>query len=325
MSATLRMLDAMIDEPAHLRPHAACWVEGMDASTPLSFAQARAAGLSANTIARLVRERRLRRLLKGVYVASQVPDSLDLRLAALRLVVPADSVIVDRTAGWLHGADVLEPGSHQSVPQVSAYLDRHRRLRNDLARSGHRGLRPGDVVELGGLRVTTPLRTAWDLGRLLRRDQAFAALDALLHLRVFTKPELVAGIARFRGMRGVVQLRHLAPLTDARAESPPESILRLRWLETDLPRPEPQVWVGNDLGELLGRLDLANAEHRIYAEYDGAAWHQSAEQQARDVARRRLIDREGWRGEGFVDTDLFGPGADPWSKLRRLMAQRRTA
>ncbi len=322
MSDGGRMIDPMIDEHTILSPHPSCWVDGIDASTPFTLAQAMEAGLTPNRLGHLVSAGRLRRLLKGVYVAGVVRDSLDLRVAALRLVVPSDSVIVDRTAGWLHGADVLAPGSHQTVPQVSAYLDRHRRLRNGIAQSGHRGLRPEDIVDFGGLRVTTPIRTAWDLGRLLHRDQAFAAMDALLHLEVFSKAELLAGIKRFRGMRGVVQLRQLAPLTDHRAESPPESILRLRWYETQLPTPEPQLWVVNGLGELLGRLDLANLEHRIYAEYDGRAWHESDEDREHDKRRRRRVNEDGWRGEIFLDSDLFGRTADPWSKLRRLIQPR---
>ena len=60
------------------------------------------------------------------------------------------------------------------------------RLRNGLVASGERMLRPEDVVEIGGLRVTTPLRTACDLGRLLHRDQAFAAMDSLAGLGAFS-------------------------------------------------------------------------------------------------------------------------------------------
>ena len=48
-----------------------------------------------------------------------------------------------------------------------------------------------------------------------------------------------AEIGRFRGFRGVVQLRCLAPLGDGRAESPGESALRLHWYDAGLPTPEP--------------------------------------------------------------------------------------
>ena len=47
--------------------------------------------------------------------------------------------------------------------------------------------------------------------------------------------------ARYKGYRGVIQLRTLVLVVDPRAQSPGESILRLRWLDTGLPRPECQV------------------------------------------------------------------------------------
>jgi hypothetical protein len=159
---------------------------------PFTHAEARAAGLQTRDLGVLVDQGFLRRLVAGVYVASQVEDSLELRANALRLVVPPDAVVTDRTAGWLLGAPmILAPGDHLVVPQVSMFVNRKgARLRNDLASSGQRTLAPLDVIEVLGLQVTTPLRTACDLGRLLRRDRAFAALDAMLGLRLFGPDEL---------------------------------------------------------------------------------------------------------------------------------------
>ena len=74
-----------------------------------------------------------------------------------------------------------------------------------------------DLTHVGGLTVTTPLRTAWDLGRLAHRDRAIGALDALLR-----HGSVRAGRARRRRaeasgrMRGVVQLRALAPCSRTR-------------------------------------------------------------------------------------------------------------
>jgi hypothetical protein len=99
----------------------------------------------------------------------------------------------------------------------------------------------------------------------------------------------------------------MAPLADGRAESPPESILRLRWIQAQLPAPVPQfeVWLG---GEFLARLDLANEGLRFAAEYDGAEWHSSPEQQANDRVRRGQVeDRAGWLVSVFVKENLFGP------------------
>src|SRR3954462_12482860 len=91
---------------------------------PFTTAMARIAGLHSSELAILVDRGYLRRLLLGVYVASPAPDSLALRAAALRLVVPPDAVVTDRTAGWLHGSDmVLAPGDHLVVPPVSIFVN----------------------------------------------------------------------------------------------------------------------------------------------------------------------------------------------------------
>jgi hypothetical protein len=154
--------------------------------------------------------------------------------------------------------------------------------------------------------VTTPLRTALDLGRLLRRDHAIAALDALERTRRFSHDELLDGVQRFRGMRGVVQLRSLAPLADARAESPGESVLRLRWLDAGLPACRPQVEVRDDYGFVRAYVDLGAEHLRLGAEYDGRDFHTSDADRARDRARRRWLAGRGWTIRVFTKEDVFG-------------------
>ena len=93
----------------------------------------------------------------GVLHAAQLADSLELRLACLRLVVPEHAVVTDRTAAWLHGAPmVLEPHAHRQVPRVDLFLLPGGRLRRSVVRSGQRELFASEIEELGGLRVTTP-------------------------------------------------------------------------------------------------------------------------------------------------------------------------
>ena len=205
-------------------------------------------GLQNRDLGVLVTEEFLRQLVAGVYVADQVPElATRWSFQALRLVLRAGRCRDQQaTAGWLHGAPmVLAPGDHLVIPQVSMFVNRKgARLRNELASSGERTLKSEDVTEVLGVRVTSALRTACDLGRLLNRDRAFAALDAMLSLGVFDADELCDAVKRFRGMRGVRQLRGFAPLADGRAQSAAESILRLRWLDLlTLPRPEPQIEV----------------------------------------------------------------------------------
>src|SRR5262249_3712366 len=144
------------------------------------------------------------------------------------------------------------------VLPVSIYLPAGRRLRNKLSDGGERRLRPEDVTEVMGLPVTTMLRTAWDLGRVRSRERAISGMDQMLRLPGFPLDAFLAGVERFKGERWVTNLRALAPLADGRAESPPESILRLYWIDAGLPWPVPQLEVWVD-GKLIARLDIGHA------------------------------------------------------------------
>jgi hypothetical protein len=278
---------------------------------PFTSAQARAEGVSRAVLIELCRLGLLRRPIRSVYVATQVGDSVELRARALSLVVPGDCVICDRHAGWLHGADmVLAPNEHLELRPISVFRPSgHGRLRNELSDSGERNLTPADVVELHGLRVTTPIRTAWDLGRQRNRDAALSGMDAMLRLGRFGSAELVAGVPRFRGMRWVTVLRELAPLADGRAESPGESVLRLRWIDLALPTPRPQIPVVLPDGRCV-YLDVGNESLRCAAEYNGYEWHSSPEQVVHDQARLTEIERADWIIEPVTAKNLWGPTQD---------------
>lgn len=284
--------------------------------TPFSSADARSAGLSRRRIALLVDEGLLRRMLAGVYVAAQAPDDQLLRARALTLVVPPRYVVTDESAGWLAGAPmILRPGAHLAAPPVTIFgADGEGRLRNGLADSGRRQLLPRDITEIFGVRATTPLRTAADLGRLRHRDQALSAIDQLLALNSFDLDELMAEVERFRGFRGVRQIRRLAPLGDRRSESPGESALRLRFHDASLPSPVPQLNVFDRDG-FVARVDLAIEELRFAAEYDGAEWH-GPEQRDHDHRRREHLRRIGWTVRVLTRSNVYGRRQDAIEVLR---------
>ncbi len=226
-------------------------------------------------------------------------------------------MITDRTAAWLHGVTILERGAHLVAPRVSAFNANDSRIRRSGVRGGRRGLLDRDVMDLGGLRVTTPVRTACDLGRMLWRFDALAGLDGYLRIGV-DLDEVLYELPRFRGYRGVCQLRYLAPLADARSESPGESALRLHWYDAGLPTPEPQCWVFDSLGRPVFRVDLGLPELRYAAEYDGEEFHTDdrghrARRRASGLARRAELDRRGLRQEDLHDRR---PGASAPAGVR---------
>lgn len=202
---------------------------------PFTPAMARAAGVSRWALGRMLEEGRVRRLLRGVYVAATLAETTDLRARAAGLLLPADAVVVDRTAAWVHGVDVPRPRPHL-LPPVEA-VTRHSR-----GRAGRR-LGARDVSAVGGVRVTTPLRTATDLGRRLPPAHALGVVDAFLRLGLCTHRELLAELPRFGRHAGAVQLRHVVALADARAHDPAESALRFHWYSARMPTPVPGLVV----------------------------------------------------------------------------------
>ncbi|MGI8457390.1 MAG: type IV toxin-antitoxin system AbiEi family antitoxin domain-containing protein [Propionibacteriaceae bacterium] len=300
--------------------------EVLPTARPFTLAEARSVGVSSSALTRLVQAGVLRRIVQGVYVDACVPDSLDLRCRALASVIPPGAVVADRTAAWLHGVSILRAGEQLSVPSVRVVrVPDGSRLRRSSVDGGLRMLRPADVEVVTGVPVTTALRTACDLGRLLRRDDAFAALDALLRTGRFEHPELLAELDRFRGFRGIRQLRVLAPWADPRAESPPESVLRLRWLDEGLPTPETQIPFLDASGRERFRGDLGVPELRLLVEYDGRDHHTTPEDRGADQRRRAIWRAHGWIVIVVTAEDLRDPRLGARLRAAVREAQERVA
>jgi hypothetical protein len=292
---------------------------------PFSLQQALDAGLTRHQLRMLEKDVLVRRVVKGVYVAVQVPDSRSLRGRALLLLTPRHCVGADWTACWVW-TGLLPPNGHRGEPAPSIFRQAgHARLRNGICTSGERSFLPEDLTAVDGLTLTTPIRTAWDLGRLAHRDQAIGAIDALLRLGDFSKAQLVGGVERFKGERGVVQLRELAPKGDPRSESPQESTLRLRWLDLPhLPPPTPQVRI-LVAGIEVYRLDLGVPELLYGCEYDGDEFHGEDVADNDEARRKDLRRRFGWEVDAVRKTNLYGARRDVEEILVRgiLRARRR--
>ncbi len=284
---------------------------------PFAHAEARRCGLSARELAELVERALLRHPLQGVYLAAQAPDDIEQRVRSVALVLRPGAVVTDRTAAYLHGVDLLERTAPTTPPPISVFSAQASRVRRDGVGSGIRMLARRDVMEIGGIVVTTPTRTVCDLGRLLWRFDALAAID--LYLKYGVPKEAIvseASSGRFRGYRWIRQLRTLAPLGDARSESPGESALRLHWIDAGLPDPEPQRWVEDDHGVGIYRLDLTAPELRYAAEYDGEEFHSEAERAADAERRDWMRVHRGWIIDVFRKDSVYGRRPDPSDRLR---------
>ncbi len=291
---------------------------------PFTTSMASSWGVSRNALGAAVDERRLVRLMSGLYVRADVSMTPLLRARAAALVISDHAVVCDRTAAWIWGVECHAYAELDGTPPLeSSVLRGHRATERPEVRGGTRDLRDDDWVLVEGLRVTTPLRTALDLGCSLPRRTAFAVMEALMRAHGFTRADLRRMLPRYFRRRGVVQLRQLVPLVRADAESQRESWARLAIVDHGLPEPVAQFWV-TEAGRPVFRLDLAYPRARIAVEYDGEEWHTSERDRSRDQRRRAWLEERGWvvvvlTKESFAD-------GDPWvADLAALLRRRNVA
>ncbi|WP_019634224.1 hypothetical protein [Actinomadura atramentaria] len=206
----------------------------------------------------------------------------------------ADATVARRTAAWIWGLDVLPPGADPREPPLEviggARAGPPAPPWNDPERVP---LPAGHVAERGGVRLTTPARTALDCARWLPRADAVAALDQFLR-----RGATVAGLRDLArpldGYRRSDRLRAVLRAGDAGAQSPGESRTRVLLVDAGLPVPATQIPVAGP-DERYCYVDLGYERFRVGVEYDGERHHTGARSRAHDERRRRwLREEEGW-------------------------------
>lgn len=155
-------------------------------------------------------------------------------------------------------------------------------------------LHPDEHSIVAGLPVTTPERTAFDLGRRGRVEDAVARLDALARATGVKVDDVAALAERHRGCRGLRQLEKVLPLVDAGAQSPRETFLRLLLMKAGLPRPQTQIPAYADDGYPFAFLDMGWQDLLVAVEYDGDQHRVDRWQYVKDVHRIDELERRGW-------------------------------
>lgn len=241
--------------------------------------------------ARALPERVMRGLYEPVYPGVYAPSGIDLtatqRAQAAWLWSRRRAVVAGQSAAALLGAKWVDPLS----PAELAYGNR----RPPAGIAVHTDtLLDGEVTEADGIALTTPARTAFDIGRRTTRLHWLQRLDALANATDVKPTDVEAVITDHPGARGLLRLRRLLPLVDGGAESPQETRTRLVLIDAGLPRPQTQIRVLDEYGDFVARIDLGYDHLRVGIEYDGPQHWTDAEQRDRDIDRYTALLDLGW-------------------------------
>lgn len=249
---------------------------------PFRGAEAVAAGLLS--------ARQLKQFYAAVYPGVYTPRWVELtavdRARAAWLWSRGNGVVAGLSTSALLGAKWVEPN-------LPAELIHGNRRAPDMLLVHTDAFEADEAVRIGGMSVTSPVRTAFDIGRRLPLTPAVQRMDALMNATGVTAVDVEQVIAAHPGVRGLRALRRTLRLVDGGAASPYETLTRLILVRYGLPMPETQICV-TDHGAVVAYVDMGWRDARVGVEYDGAQHWTDPRQRRRDI--ERLADREamGW-------------------------------
>jgi very-short-patch-repair endonuclease len=198
------------------------------------------------------------------------------------------SIVVGVSAAALHGSLWLGADLPAEVNQ------RHRHKTKGIILHSDR-LADDEVCMVRGIRVTTPARTAYDLGRRCGLETAVIRLDALIQATHLKAIDFSALADRHRGARGIKQLRQAITLSDAGAESPQETRTRLVLTDAGLRPKRTQIKVFDRFGVFVRRIDMGWDDWKVGVEYDGVQHWTDPGIRAHDIEWQAQLEALGWR------------------------------
>jgi hypothetical protein len=225
------------------------------------------------------------RVLPRVHVPKGEASTLAVRTVNAWLWSDRRGIIAGRAAAALHGSQYVE----DTVP--IELITKHTRKRPGVIVREER-IADDEICQIGEFRVTSPARTALDLGRYLLRDDAVAHLDAL-GAATGTNAEAALAIAdRHKRARKIRDAKIALALMDAGSQSPQESRLRLDLIDAGFPRPRTQICVRD--GYRVAYIDMGWDEPKIGLDYEGKHHLDQRPTYVKDIGRYELIERQGW-------------------------------
>jgi hypothetical protein len=236
---------------------------------------------------------------RDVYVARDTRPTATARAKAAWLWSGRAGVIAGRSAAALHGAKWVD----DAAPAEILY-DNRRPPRGISTWSDQ--VAEDELETVHGVAVTTPARTALDLERHRSLDVAVAEIDALARAARLKVADVELLAERHEGSRGIRDARVALDLVDAGAESPRETWLRLLLIRAGFPRPETQIPVYDECGQLVGELDMGWRDIKVAADYDGDHHWKNVRQLERDIRRYEDVTQQGWIDVRVTRADTEG-------------------
>lgn len=243
--------------------------------------------LASGRLSRHELRRYYRPIMPNIYLDKRIEPSLRQRILAAHLWSRGEAIVSGLAASAMHGTKWIDHNAPVELIWANARPPKGVVTRKEL-------LLENEIQRLDELAVTTPERTAFDLGRRGRVDDAVALLDALARVTHFKVPAIEELAARHRHTRGLRQLEEVLGLVDAGAESPRETRLRLMLIRAGYPRPETQIPVLSPDGLRQYYLDMGWGELMLAVEYEGDHHRTDRARFAYEIERAEDIREVGW-------------------------------
>lgn len=229
------------------------------------------AGYTLEEVQSAVARGRWTRLRRGVYADREVVEAASgdpvarhrLECAAVLVRLAGRPVVSHSSAARLAG--VVVPEAQSGVVRLTDEAQWRRGRGYEVARAA---LPTAHVRPWGAFATTSVARTLVDCGREWSLEDAVVAMDAALHAGLVTTEELTATVLELTHWVGIGDAARAAGLADARAESPLETLGRLRIIGSGLPAPELQVEL-HDARGFVARVDGWYEEAAVAVEFDG--------------------------------------------------------
>jgi hypothetical protein len=230
---------------------------------------------------------RCRRLFPDVYLARDVGVDATVRAKAGWLWSGRRGVVAGFAAAALHGSKWADD------TRVVELIHDNWRSPAGIQTHGDR-IEDDEIGLIAGIPVTSPARTALDVGRWYPTMTAVAGIDSLARAVDIKAADVELLAHRYSGRKGIERARRAMELFDAGAQSPKESWLRVVLIQAGLPRPQTQIPVLDEFGSAVAYLDMGWEDVKVAVEYDGEQHRTDRRQYIWDVRRLEMLERLGW-------------------------------